>query len=248
MSHSFQAKLIWAHQHMEALRWDILAFARLEPYVVVHEFHPERSKHIWRVDGPLLIPPQQISLRLGDTLYNYRGVLDHLIWDLVLASGGIPTEITAFPICGTLKQWKSARVQRQIAGIHEDLVARIEALQPYNGRYPDSPNEILGLLNRLGNVEKHRHFNLIAAAVELACFTVDTDALAYSFIHKGPVEDDTVLAIAEGKVDVDFIPAPGVAFGQGGDAPGKLVNELMLLIEFAVEGVLGDLAWFALKH
>ncbi len=67
------------------------------------------------------------------------------------------------------------------------------------------------------------------------------------FIHKGPIEDGTILAIAHGQMYVDFFAAFGVSFGQGGKAAGVLVDELILKVDLAVQDVLYELAWFILK-
>jgi hypothetical protein len=75
---SLQAKTIWAHQHLDALRLDILNFGRSEPCAIVHDFDPKTIKHTWRVTGKPDTPPQQLSLRLGDTLNNFRAVLRSL--------------------------------------------------------------------------------------------------------------------------------------------------------------------------
>jgi hypothetical protein len=59
-----------------------------------------------------------------------------------------------------------------MAGMSDEMRAKIESLQPYNGMGRHCTNYLLGLLNRLGNIEKHRHFNLIAASVDLAAFSL----------------------------------------------------------------------------
>jgi hypothetical protein len=244
---SFQAKVIWAHQHMNAFRLAISRFGLSNPCVVVHDFDPKGSKHTWRVSGKPDTPPQELSLRLGDVFYNLRGVLDHLAWELVIANGATPSRKTAFPICECPNDFVSKGVQRRMDGMSTPMRTRIEELQPYNGVSTHCPNYHLGLLDSLGNVEKHRHFNLIAASVDLAAFSVDDSLLGHSFIHEGPVEDGTILAVAEGPMDVKFIAAFGVAFGQGGIAPGELVSELILRIELAVQNVIFELAHFALQ-
>jgi hypothetical protein len=241
---SFQAKVIWAHQHLEALRDAIGDFGRSKPCVVVHDFDPKSVKHTWHVSGKPDTPPQQLSLRLGDTLNNLRAVLDHLAWDLVLANGKSPRKSTGFPICETPESFASDGVQKMIAAMADPVQAKIEELQPYKTINSHDTNHALGLLNRLGNIEKHRHFNFIAASVDLAAFNVDEGLLTSSYIHQGPIEDGTVLAVAEGQMNVNFLTAFGIAFGQGGIADGEIVDELMIRIELAVQDVLYDLAGF----
>ena len=240
---------------MQALRRSIVGFGLMKPCVIVHDFERKGLKHTWRVDGQVAAPPQEISLRLGDTLYNYRGVLDHLARDLVIASKGKPTGKTAFPLCREPGDWNSERVRTQLAGMDGAICAAIERLQPYHGKhlegadYPfSSMNYLLGLLNTLGNVEKHRHFNLIIASVDLATFSVDEGFLTDYFIHLGPVEDGTILARASGHVNVEFIAAFGITFGEGGKATRIPVQELILRIELAVQEVVTALAWRALER
>jgi hypothetical protein len=243
---SFQAKLLWAHQHMDALRKDIVTFGFSEPCVIAHDFEPDGLKHTWRVCGKVDTPPQQLSLRLADTLNNWRSALDHLAFDLARSSGQTPKSCTAFPIYRDPDVFASEHVQRQMKGMTEQMRAIIEGLQPYPGSSSHVTNYHLGLLNSLGNVEKHRHFNLIAVSVDLATFSVDGSDLSDSFIHQGPVENGTILARAKGLEDVRFIPAFGIAFGKGGEASGELVHELVLRIELAVQDAVGELSYFVL--
>jgi hypothetical protein len=244
---SFQAKIIWAHEHLNALCVAISEFGGTKPCVIVNDFEPKGAKHTWRVKGKPDTPPQELSLRLGDTLFNLRSILDHLAWDLVLANGGMPHKRTGFPLCDQPESFPSTGVQKQIAGMSQTVQAQIESLQPYNTRYPLDTQHFLGLLNTLGNIEKHRHFNLIAASVDLAAFNVDEALLRKSFIHHGPVEDGTILATAEGIVNMDFLAAFGIAFGQGGVAAGEIVDEMLIRIELAVQDVIFELAHFALQ-
>jgi hypothetical protein len=231
---------------MNALRVAISDFGRPKPCVVIHDFDPKSVKHTWRVSGKPDTPPQQLSLILGDTLNNLRAVLDHLAWDLALANGKSPRERTAFPICETPKSFASDGVQKMIAGMADPVRAKIEELQPYKTINRHDTNHALGLLNRLGNIEKHRHFNLIAASVDLATFNADEGLLTSSYIYQGPIEDGTILAVAEGQVNVNFLTAFGIVFSQGGIADGEIVDELMIRIELAVEDVLYELAGFVL--
>jgi hypothetical protein len=246
---SFQAKRVWAHKRMNALRKDIIMFGASKPCVIVHDFDDKRLKHVWRVNGEVNLPPQSISLRLGEVLYNFRGALDHLACALV--SPGHSTEFTAFPLCdgdNGEKRFNSDYVQRQLAGIEGPLVAIIKKLQPYNRTGSHSTNHLLGLLNSLGNIEKHREFNLIAASVDLATFSIDESLLTKCSVYQGPIKNGTILAVAEGQVDVDFKASFGVAFGQGRKAAGELVDVIILRIEDAVEDVMRELAGFALKR
>jgi hypothetical protein len=122
-----------------------------------------------------------------------------------------------------------------------------ETLRSFQAKVIWANEHMNALRNSLGNVEKHRHFNLITASVDLAALgAVDGSPLTSRFIHQGPIEDGTILASAHGQVDVKFDALFGVAFGQGRYAPGELVDEVVLRIERAVQDVLHELAFFIL--
>src|SRR3989304_852361 len=106
---SHQTKLIWARQHMDALRAEIAAFRETKPCVIAHDLDVKAGEHSWRVDGAPADPPPVIALRLGDALYNFRSVLDHMAWNLVLASDAMPSPFTAFPIYDAPAGFRSER-------------------------------------------------------------------------------------------------------------------------------------------
>jgi hypothetical protein len=133
-----------------------------------------------------------------------------------------------------------------MTGMTDLMRAKIEEPQPYNGLSAHCTNYRLGLLNRLGNVEKHRHFNLITASVDLATFSIDESYSNDSFIHHGPVEDGIILARATGPEDARFIAAFGIAFGKDGIVSGELINELVLRIDLSVQEAVGELAYLVL--
>src|SRR5260370_38852808 len=75
----------------------VAAYLASSPYRVTSSADASPGEHIlWlEVVRP---PPPEISLTLGDCLHDFRSALDHLMWQLVLATGGQPTASTQFPI------------------------------------------------------------------------------------------------------------------------------------------------------
>ena len=98
-----------------------------------------------------------LSVIVGDFVHNLRSVLDHLAWQLVLVSGGTPSERTQFPIFiservsgGPLAAW-----QRMTAGMNDLILSEVHRVQPYTAG-DNAPFTSLAILNALSNEDKHR--------------------------------------------------------------------------------------------
>jgi hypothetical protein len=120
---------------------------------------PETSK-----DGTLVVlvvhlppVPAELSVMVGDCLFNLRSSLDHIIWQLCEGRSQKPGNRTSFPIMTTQEAFERAKATR-LGGVPAEAQRIVEAFQPY--RDEDSP---LGLLDRLHNIDKHRKLNLTTA-------------------------------------------------------------------------------------
>jgi hypothetical protein len=151
------AKLDRADEHLESLETEVARFLYGNPYEVVGELNREESAwyFILRIHRA---PPVRISTIIGDIAHNLRSALDHLVWQLVLASGGNPREQNAFPICLYRDTWRKA-APRRLAGLRSPTaVAEIQRLQPYLRRHASGApvRHPLAVLNRISNIDKHR--------------------------------------------------------------------------------------------
>src|SRR6266536_5183467 len=66
---------------------------------IVRERDEQRSEYVFRLDRVPAVPAV-LSAIVGDAIHNLRVSLDHLAWQLVIATGGTPREGpggTAFP-------------------------------------------------------------------------------------------------------------------------------------------------------
>src|SRR5216683_5181856 len=83
--------------HLKTLRSMVADYLTSNPYRITSSADVSPGEHIlWlEVVQP---PPPEISLTLGDCLHDFRSALDHLMWQLVLVTGGQPTAGTQFPI------------------------------------------------------------------------------------------------------------------------------------------------------
>ena len=90
----------------------------------------------------------------GDTLYNFRCVLDHLVCALAAKeTGQTPPpniEDLAFPITDTDAKFDSV-AGRKLSGLSDSAIALIKRAQPHAGR-----NQALAVLHKLNNIDKHR--------------------------------------------------------------------------------------------
>jgi hypothetical protein len=68
---------------------------------IIQEHDERRSEHVFRFRRVPTVPAD-LNAILGDSIHNLRISLDYLAWQLVKATGGIPTQgqhgSTSFPI------------------------------------------------------------------------------------------------------------------------------------------------------
>src|SRR5689334_7092437 len=108
------------------------------------------------VDVPI---PVQLPLIIGDCIQNIRSALDYLVGELVLAANRKPDEHHAFPVCNTPEAFKESQKRKRLTGLSKEMIAEIEALQPYivGARLRD---HAFWILDRLCNINKHRRILL----------------------------------------------------------------------------------------
>ncbi len=156
-------KIARAAEHLEELSKEVKDYLDSQPYEVVAEARQE--------DNPLLVckvhrqPPLRLSLLLGDFLHNLRSSLDHLAWQLVLASDGTPETLTSFPIYARRRKYKEFKKKNDTASgvvgeISEKAARLVEKAQPYNNEDGTPPEDLLWILNKLNNIDKHGQLNI----------------------------------------------------------------------------------------
>ena len=151
---SVNEKLAWAKYHFELLKSEVERYAQSNPGNAVLD--ADRNVNRAVVGFESLHPiPVSIPLTIGDCAQNLRSALDYLIYEIVIANGGKPTEKHAFPVCKTYDRFRDLRNKR-LAGVPGSTVTLIESLQPYfDGKpYKSDP---LYIIDELANINKHRH-------------------------------------------------------------------------------------------
>lgn len=159
-------------------------------------------------------PPAELALVFGDFVHNLRCALDHLARELVIKGGGTPDDGpggTMFPVL--LKQGTTPfQVKAKKGGPTSGDLALLESIQPYLSNSPSG--HPLHQINRLDNIDKHRHINIavLAATAHVAFREADTNE---------PITDETPRYLID--------PAAG-------DTQTIQVNEPLIDGEVAVQG------------
>jgi hypothetical protein len=99
---------------------------------IIRERDEQRSEHVFRFGRVPAVPPV-LSAIIGDAIHNLRVSLDHLAWQLVIATGNQPNKNTSFPIlrtAATPDRW--GRTRPQISpGVPEPAGEILDEVQPY---------------------------------------------------------------------------------------------------------------------
>jgi len=113
-------------------------------------------------DGKL--PPPRMSVLAGESLYQARSVLEHLIWALVKANHKKPGTVHTFPILPkpigtkglTDAQAFAAHVNKtgKLVGVQRAAITLIEKLQRYNTPHPG--DYTLTVLTKMARDDRHR--------------------------------------------------------------------------------------------
>jgi hypothetical protein len=169
---SAHAKIVRAMKQREAIEDCIAEYSKKKPYRKVEQPDGGVSLEITQE------PPIDLSVMAGEIIYQLRSALDHMFFDLAERhwSGAIPDDIANrlyFPLC--LKPPGDATrvppIPRSSFGeaiipacIPDEAFTIIECLQPYYRRHHG--HRLLKMLRIFGNIDKHRHLNATAAAID----------------------------------------------------------------------------------
>jgi hypothetical protein len=207
---SANVKLMRAQEHLASLEMELDSFRKNTSCPVARRPSPS----------------YRFSLYIGDYLYNTRAALDHLVWDLVIASGNQPTRRNAFPLFDDPARWERLHKQR-LQGVEDSVRTVIKDCQPCFGSN-SFRNRNLFLLEELSNIDKHRRFNLTTAATEGGFWVPGIASHRGTFIHQGGIRSGTILARCPAAyTEVDFAPALGIAFSDG-LASGESVYQVLI--------------------
>jgi len=219
------AKLNRARQQREALRLDVLALCDLK---ITHDIDYATGDHVYSFKSvpPL---PDDLGLRIGEMLYNYRSSLDHLIWQLVLSAGKHPGGRNEFPIFNDPNEYNKNKRQK-LKGVCEEVVKIVDSLQPCTS---NTKCRYLWYLQKLCNFDKHCNLLLtrqVLNPVQLLGFFLNHEP-KWKF-YSVPVENGAkFLSIDE---PCDFKPSIEIVFSNSPLPIRKDLRNIFSLIDSAV--------------
>ncbi len=220
-------KLGRAKIHRDTFVRDARELELFGPYRFAGEVYDNGARHVYRaIDPPPLAP--NFSAILGDCLHNIRSAIDHLACQLVIASGGIPTAQTQFPLANSPTFWNRITNAREPVridiqpGIRPDIIKVVESVQPYHRTLE---GQLLGWLRELDNTDKHRQLVVTAHAVR----GYGTNAFGWdgainqvpvvSLQHRPLRHKQMVLALSydppRKELDPNLHPTVAIEFGDG---------------------------------
>lgn len=141
-----------AKEHISELEGQLRSFLDSKPYRVATKHDPQTRKLIYYVSGADSVP-DCVALIAGDAIQNLMSALDHLAYQLVCSdTGDAPPNPNwiYFPIADDAAKY-DAKKHGKMQGARQETIEAIDALKPYKGG-----NDLLWILYRLNNIEKHR--------------------------------------------------------------------------------------------
>jgi hypothetical protein len=170
-------KLEWAQTHLDAFNKAAKAWFEGGRYGFRRNYNVDTGEQVTTLCGPTELPPDW-SLMIGDVIHNMRSSLDTIAYSLVRASiygpleGDIERKIQ-FPLFkdrGKTGDRFNVFWAKYMPAVPPQAHAIIEQLQPYHGAGPTELH-MLGALDDLSNVDKHRHLLLTVGITS----TMNTD-------------------------------------------------------------------------
>lgn len=139
--------------------------------------------------------PLELSLLLGEFLYELRAALDNCLYAVaVLESQQRPppdAERLEWPICLDEGSWRAA-AGRRLRALSPEVQEALAAIQPFMATSPGW--NCLRILHELARVDRHRTAHLIATFLADANAVVDLDEIADLDVRVGVVPEDGVVA------------------------------------------------------
>ena len=147
------SKVERAKKHIADLRDEATAFVNSKPYTIGARQDPQNRKLVYYIEAVNAQIPVAFALIAGDAIQNLVSALDHLAYQLVCSdTNDVPPHPSSiyFPIADSAEEYE-ARKNKKLKGAKQPTLIAIDGLAPFKGG-----NDVLWMLSRLNNVEKHR--------------------------------------------------------------------------------------------
>lgn len=247
-----RARLDRSVEHFEAFRnvWE--EHLSLGPHQIKIEVDPAGRGRVTLVRQRE--PPLELSIHLGEFLYQLRATLDNALYAVAIIDSGLnpPPGATSleWPICDSEEAWRSAR-KRRLSNLSGDIQEALYAIQPFQAEF--SSWNCLRILNQMARLDRHRAIHFITAYAASGKFWYDPEFISDVEPFEGPVAPDGTLVrftwrgqgeVSSDHIDGDFefevevagVEEGPVPSGEGRGRPwGSLENRLRALHKAVAE-------------
>jgi hypothetical protein len=234
-----------AKEHLNALQLAVDCYASTELCKLIPKTDGEKILEV------RVYPPAQIAVLAGEVLYHLRSTLDYLAFDLVKANKSCVrlrddwARVCEFPLLLHVPEHLTKKgvnpplpyscFGRTLPGIPPPAFKFIERLQPYNSG--EGPHNILRLLAKLSNVDKHRHLNLVIPKVAVTRRCRTDDGYTGNFV-RGGLKDGAVVSPDmfpdSARADVETSLSPYVTFDEEAISAGPATLELQEVLKLCL--------------
>jgi hypothetical protein len=157
---SVDAKLARAKVHLQTFQKDAAQVMENARPTIIRKVNQAQTEHWLVIYSKDPFPPIELSVLVGDCLFNLRSALDNLICGLVRTEN--PRSSCSgrqFSICKDRDTYASTCINA-LKGVPKEARAIVGELQPFHR--PENARELdpLWILNTLCNRDKHRAANL----------------------------------------------------------------------------------------
>lgn len=247
--HSVCLKIWRAKQHRQELAAQLDAVRASHVYRFVGRVERNGLDHSYYPVDPPPVPDSLVAV-LGDCIHSLRSALDHLAYQLVVASGTNPDNTVEFPVshkefftdCATGSKRRTVDLP-----VTQAMRDHIDAVQPY---HKSSVGQRLAILHNLDVVDKHRTQIVTVSAVgkvsqHLSAKSGPAEAVDWTIAETNnwfspePLTNGKVCArITHSKPRLDIAPNvviyPDIRFGRRTGVAGKpvltVVDDLTALV------------------
>lgn len=163
-------KVWWAVYHLDSIVKEITGWVESEDCVVVPDFKSDPGYLVVKVRARRE-PSPHIGIYVGETVYQLRSALDHLVCLLTKENGKIVNSKTEFPIFLRREDFRDSAghltppIRLRIEGLTDEHKALIERQQPFQGGYGSPEDDPLWWLHCLAKFDRHQFLHLVSTAV-----------------------------------------------------------------------------------
>lgn len=188
-----EARLDRCVEHFEAFRMAWEEHLNTKPHTVGVEVDPDGNGRI--VFTRLSEPPIELSLILGEYLYELRAALDNTLYAVAVLDSGVnpPPKASSleWPICVDERAWQAHR-RRRLDTLSVEIQDALHAIQPFQAKYPTW--NCLRILNDMARADRHRTVYFVTSYASNGWMQHDVNLVKDLEVYPGPVAPDGTLA------------------------------------------------------